>query len=188
MLEQVGGMMGIGSEYHPQPGPGQSASAVLVRQGVSRKSRSNVEPDCGGSSKAFAQNYLYAIEKLSGVALGTDANGMVKGPGPRFGNEARLHGNYCPTERQQAPVRYASSVPGVKKWNGPNIPLHPLRTGLRTWDINTDGVAHYGMIPDFLQDLRNIGIEPQDLTPLFHGAENFARTWERTRRASLLVK
>ena len=27
-------------------------------------------------------------------------------------------------------------------------------TGARTWDINTDGAAHYGLIPDWIEDIR----------------------------------
>src|ERR1019366_8198829 len=32
---------------------------------------------------------------------------------------------------------------------GPNAPLERSRAGTREWDVNLDGVAHYGLIPDF---------------------------------------
>jgi hypothetical protein len=40
------------------------------------------------------------------------------------------------------------------------------------------------MMPDFLQDLRNIGISPGNLNPLFRSAEDYIQMWEKTERAS----
>ncbi len=40
------------------------------------------------------------------------------------------------------------------------------------------------MLPDFFQDLSNVGIDPHDLSVLFHSAENFARMWTRSIDAS----
>ena len=33
-------------------------------------------------------------------------------------------------------------------------------SGERSYDINTDGVAHYGLYPDWIEDLRMIAGEP----------------------------
>jgi hypothetical protein len=63
---------------------------------------------------------------------------------------------------------------------GDNLPLKRCRTGYKQWDINFEGVAHYGMIPDFLQDLSNVGVDPDDLSVLFKSAEHFAQMWTRT--------
>lgn len=52
------------------------------------------------------------------------------------------------------------------------------------WDFNTDGMAHYGLMPDFLQDLRNIGLTPMQLTYLFRSAEDYIQMWEKTEKAS----
>jgi microsomal dipeptidase-like Zn-dependent dipeptidase len=57
--------------------------------------------------------------------------------------------------------------------------LKPATLQGRTWDINFDGVAHYGMLPDFFQDLRAVGMTRQDLEPLFRGAEAYIRMWEK---------
>jgi hypothetical protein len=46
------------------------------------------------------------------------------------------------------------------------------------------GLAHYGMIPDFLQDARNIGLTDRDLTPLFRSAEDYIQMWEKCERRS----
>lgn len=49
----------------------------------------------------------------------------------------------------------------------------------RDFDINLDGLAHYGMLPDFIQDLKNSGMGEADLQPLFRSAEEYIRVWER---------
>jgi hypothetical protein len=60
-----------------------------------------------------------------------------------------------------------------------NIPLSRSVAGRRDFDINVDGVAHYGMFADFLQDLRNIGLLESDLSVLFRSAEDYIGVWER---------
>ena len=52
-------------------------------------------------------------------------------------------------------------------------------SGDRRFDINVDGMAHYGMLPDFLQDLRNVGLPRECLSPLFSSAEAYIALWER---------
>ena len=34
------------------------------------------------------------------------------------------------------------------------VTLDRERTGQRTWDLNTDGVANYGLVPDWIADMR----------------------------------
>ncbi len=62
---------------------------------------------------------------------------------------------------------------------GNNTPLRRSTAGDRAFDINVDGIAHYGLLPDFFQDLRNSGLTHADLAPLFRSAEDYIRTWER---------
>ena len=67
------------------------------------------------------------------------------------------------------------------KWeamNGDNRPLDRCKAGpRRDFDINLDGMAHYGMLPDFLQDVRNIGLTAEDLVPLFRSAYDYVQMW-----------
>lgn len=35
------------------------------------------------------------------------------------------------------------------------------------------------MLPDFLHDLKQVGVNPQDMSPLFNSAEAFPTTWTR---------
>ena len=64
--------------------------------------------------------------------------------------------------------------------DGDNPPLTRCKIGpRRDFDINIDGMAHYGMLPDLLQDLRNAGMEPADFGPLFRSAEDYVQMWEK---------
>lgn len=51
--------------------------------------------------------------------------------------------------------------------------------GTRTFDINMDGLAHVGMLPDFIADLETLGLTERDLKPLLKSAEGYIRMWER---------
>jgi microsomal dipeptidase-like Zn-dependent dipeptidase len=73
------------------------------------------------------------------------------------------------------------------KWQqmkGDNPPLVRSTAGpRRDYDINLDGMAHYGMLPDLLQDVRNAGLTPEDLTPLFRSAYDYIQMWDKCRAA-----
>jgi microsomal dipeptidase-like Zn-dependent dipeptidase len=65
---------------------------------------------------------------------------------------------------------------------GPNEPLSRSFAGRRQFDVNLDGVAHYGMIPDFFQDSANVAraAGADDLVPpLFRSAERYLQMWRR---------
>jgi len=79
------------------------------------------------------------------------------------------------------------------KWqqmDGDNPPLDRSFAGeRRDFDINIDGMAHYGMLPDLLQDMRNSGLTPADLAPLFRSAYDYVQMWDKCQqRAAELVK
>jgi hypothetical protein len=52
------------------------------------------------------------------------------------------------------------------------------KTGTRVFDINEMGVAHYGLYPDWVEDLRHIAGD-QIVDDLSHGAEAYLEMWER---------
>jgi hypothetical protein len=56
-------------------------------------------------------------------------------------------------------------------------------TGVRTWDINTEGVEHYGLYPDWVQDVQvqanQVGDGKAFTTDVQNGAEAFLQMWER---------
>jgi microsomal dipeptidase-like Zn-dependent dipeptidase len=69
-----------------------------------------------------------------------------------------------------------------------NEPLRRCKTGTREWDYNLEGLAHYGLIPDFLQDCKNVGLTAQQLKPLFNSAEDYIKMWEKAESAKLNVR
>lgn len=49
----------------------------------------------------------------------------------------------------------------------------------RDFDINMDGMAHYGLLPDLLQDLWNIGMPKPVMNSLYQSAHDFIEVWAR---------
>ncbi len=47
------------------------------------------------------------------------------------------------------------------------------------WDVNLDGLANEGLMPDVWQDMRNVGVSWEQLEPMFNAAGDFIDTWER---------
>jgi microsomal dipeptidase-like Zn-dependent dipeptidase len=138
-----------------------------------------VPNDCGNSSKVFAQRYLQTVKEMGGVgvALGSDFNGMTQHPGPRFGAEAcRSSSKKGSWTLDGAPqtnhVQYPFTISGFGNFGR-------QETGDRTFDINYDGLAHVGLIPDFLADLKKVGMTDSDLDPLFDSAEAYIQMWEK---------
>jgi hypothetical protein len=47
------------------------------------------------------------------------------------------------------------------------------------WDYNLDGLENIAMYPDLFQDMRNVGVQWEQLGPLFHAAQDYLSTWQR---------
>jgi len=57
--------------------------------------------------------------------------------------------------------------------------------GNKSWNYNTDGVAHYGMLWDFLQDVASLpGGAAMVNNNFMYGADYFYRTWQRAETLS----
>ncbi|WP_404961326.1 discoidin domain-containing protein [Streptomyces sp. 147326] len=92
-----------------------------------------------------------------GYGYGTDMNGVGGWPGPRGADTPN-------------PVRYP-----FRSTDGGSV-IDKQTTGVRTWDLNTDGASHYGLVPDWIEDIRITG--GQDVVDdLFRGAESYLTTW-----------
>jgi microsomal dipeptidase-like Zn-dependent dipeptidase/PKD repeat protein len=134
-----------------------------------------VRDDCRYSSKTFAQAYAYAVDVMEApVAMGSDFNGVAGHFGPRFGNEA------CGGDLTEQSQQYAAG----------NRLEYPFRlggfgtfdkqvTGDKVFDYNVDGMAHIGLLPDFVADLETVGMAQSDLSMMFRSAEHYVRVWER---------
>ena len=87
-------------------------------------------------------------------------------------------------ERDDDVVRWHKKIGAIwQKWQdmqGNNPPLERNLAGpRRDFDINLDGLAHIGLLPDFLQDIRNQGLDIADFAPLFRGANDYVAAWSK---------
>ena len=96
---------------------------------------------------------------LFGVGYGSDNNGLGAQPGPRAGATAN-------------PVTYPYTT-----FDG-GTTMDRQQSGTRVYDVNVDGVAHYGMFPDYIEDLRMIAGD-QIVDDMANGAEAYLQMWER---------
>jgi hypothetical protein len=91
-----------------------------------------------------------------GIGWGADMNGFAHQGDPRKGGD----------------VTYP-----FKSFDGRQT-IDKQRSGQRVYDINVDGVAHYGLFPDWVEDLRHIGGQ-EVVDDLGRGAEAYLQMWER---------
>jgi microsomal dipeptidase-like Zn-dependent dipeptidase len=156
---------------------------------------SHIANDCGNSSKGFAFAFHYAQDLVpGGVGLATDMT-FIPTVSPRFGDHPcegyksfqhgqTQHANHRDRDKphdQKDPVWYVG-VPLIRKTNQKD-PLKPYVMDDRTFEFNRDGLAHFGLIPDMLQDLKNVEMPKRDLQALFGSAEAYLEMWERVERA-----
>jgi hypothetical protein len=59
------------------------------------------------------------------------------------------------------------------------------KTGNRTWDYTTEGVAHYGLMADFMKDVRERNLAVHNR--LMDSAEYFAQMWEKADKQKTTV-
>jgi microsomal dipeptidase-like Zn-dependent dipeptidase len=129
------------------------------------------------TSHSWAHAYLYALEVMGdqgGVAIGTDFNGLAQQPRGRFA------GTPIGTPRR---VQYGRD----SMLQTTTLLTRSDRPGKKSFDVNTDGLAHYGLLPDFLRDVANQFGSDEPLVPFFRSAQRFIETWERCERASAHV-
>jgi hypothetical protein len=125
-----------------------------------------VAPYAGDSTGFFAkwQRHLGWADKRYywGFGYGADINGLGAQGEPRGTSVANK-------------VTYPfTGLGGVK--------IYQQHSGQRVYDINADGVAHYGLYPDWIQDLLKIGGAvngPRIQHDLARGAEAYLQMWER---------
>ncbi len=60
-------------------------------------------------------------------------------------------------------------------------------TANRTWDINTDGVAHYGLWPDYIRSWTLAGMTTQEMQTFMSSAEQFTEMWEKCEKRKAFV-
>jgi hypothetical protein len=122
-----------------------------------------VTPYAGGSG-GFVSNWRQHREWADedfyfGFGYGADTNGFGSQGGPRGTDIAN-------------PVRYPFKGLG-------GVTIDKQRSGTREpYDINADGVAHYGLYPDWIEDLRRQAGD-EIVEDMARGPEAYLQMWER---------
>nr|MDQ3725301.1 Coagulation factor 5/8 type domain-containing protein [Actinomycetota bacterium] len=95
-----------------------------------------------------------------GIGFGADANGFHAQPPARGAGQPNA-------------VTYP-----FKSLDG-RVTFDRQVSGQRVYDVNVDGVAHYGLYPDWMEQLRLLAGQPI-AEDLMSGAEAYLQTWERS--------
>jgi len=139
-----------------------------------------LQQNCSYSTTEWAQAYLYGVKAMDGapVAMGSDFNGIAGHVGPRFGNGACAgdQGQRVLQERANNRLMYPFTLPGFGTFDR-------QVSGQKTYDFNVDGLAHIGLLPDMVADLKNIGVSDEQLQPLFGSAQAYINMWSAVFRA-----
>jgi microsomal dipeptidase-like Zn-dependent dipeptidase len=116
--------------------------------------------DSEGFVEKWRQHLTWADPRYYfGFGYGADINGLGAQGDPR-GSSA------------EDPVTY----PFYSKLG--RVTVDKQVSGKRVYDLNTDGVAHYGLYPDWFQDLENLAGD-DITTDMSRGAEAYLQMWER---------
>lgn len=106
-------------------------------------------------------DYLQVVETtpyVHGVGIATDMSGLGVQAPPR-------------KDAQQNPMQYPFTTEFGLRFD-------KQVSGNRVFDINKDGVAHYGLLPDHIQDIREHGSN-RIYNALMNSAEAYLQMWER---------
>ena len=121
-----------------------------------------VTPYAGGSTSfvnEWRKHALWADDRyFFGFGYGADTNGLGSQGAPR-GADA------------ENPVTYPFTGFG-------GVTVGRQQSGTRTYDINTDGLAHYGLYPDWVEDLRRQAGDGI-VADMERGPEAYLQMWER---------
>jgi microsomal dipeptidase-like Zn-dependent dipeptidase len=188
-IKNVGGMIAAMLKDDVQDTDSKGQAKMWFYAGT--KPGGAVLNSCRHSSRSFADAYQYAVDIMGGsVALGSDFNGSAGHFGPRFGSEAcggwpeATIDDPFPAEvggrraerswqyRKTNKLQYPFTFPGFGTFQ-------KQVTGLKTFDYNVDGMAHIGLLPDFVKDLEVIGLAQGYTNELWRSAEAFVQVWER---------
>lgn len=111
-------------------------------------------------AKILELKQFQSPDHFFGVGFGTDTGGFSALPGPRGDASAN-------------PLRYPfSSYDGA-------VTFTRQQSGERVYDLNSDGVAHYGLFADLVTDMQGQDNGADALTYFFRSAEAYLEMWEQ---------
>jgi microsomal dipeptidase-like Zn-dependent dipeptidase len=138
-------------------------------------------PGSHATERNLTANQYAAIGRLHGMAgIGSCSNNAAQWIGMYQGVLQSMGANAC--------CGFGTDTDGVQ----PGMPPRPGSTvhyddsfprsslGTKSWDYNKDGVAHYGMLPDFLRDVGALPSGNLVTNNLMSGADYFLQTWKKS--------
>lgn len=126
---------------------------------------SNLPDEPSPATVSFIQQLKAAHLEVNGTldkfatGLGCDINGLHEQPAPREDALAK-------------PLKYP-----FKSYDG-RVTFERQISGERIFDLNVDGVSHYGLYPDFIADMRQQPGGEESVKYLFRSAEAYLQFWE----------
>ncbi len=142
--------------------PEKDSDRILQTGGII----SNLPDDPSPVTVAFIQDLEALYREIHGstaglsTGLGSDINGIHNQPPPRDDAGTR-------------PLTYP-----FRSFDG-QVVFERQVTGERMFDLNVDGVAHYGLYPDYIADMRMQPGGEAALGYLFRSAEGYLQAWQR---------
>ncbi|HLR16605.1 MAG TPA: hypothetical protein VK099_01915, partial [Alcanivoracaceae bacterium] len=115
---------------------------------------------------------VHPTSEMIAMSISSDVNGMASQPGP--------------ASEQYPQVQYPFTLFEGEAWSSDLFAgIEPITfeqsaapQGDRYFDINTEGVAHYGMYADWVESLSLSG-DKEALDILFQSAEKYLQMWEK---------
>lgn len=133
-----------------------------------------MQSDAASFADRWAQRRQWATDLAPegvefGMGFGADTNGFASQPGPR--------------PDPATPLAYDG---GFEAPIG-DVTLYQQVSGLRSFDVNIDGIAHYGLYADWFRELQlaadeqhgDLGGGDQLLADMLRGSEHYLSMWER---------
>jgi microsomal dipeptidase-like Zn-dependent dipeptidase len=147
--------------------------------------------DCAMSSKGFLRSFRYALDSMhdTGVGLASDFT-FIPSVAPRFGPNACWGASKKGFDSEKNETWAADQYRRDKQYpetmvkyldENPTAPdaITRYEMGEHPYNFNEEGLANYGLLPDLLQDLKNVSMNPREFEALFTSAQGFVQMWEK---------
>lgn len=149
------------------------AEKLFKTGGIIYDYKSNGQGYTGAVNKAREAHAKSGTSKFFAVGFGADTNGLGSQAGPRGSD--------------REPIRYPFTLFQGPEWDptlfagATPITFDRQRSGERIFDIDKEGQAHYGLIADFVEEVRIEGGRDA-LNALYLSAERYLQMWEQALR------
>jgi microsomal dipeptidase-like Zn-dependent dipeptidase len=139
-----------------------------------------------GSADEWANAYLFLLDVAGGgvsgssgrIAIGSDWNGFAGWPGPRDRCD-KTHEVKYPFDLPKHLV--PAAIGGTLRLNAFEFPKGKL------WEYDKTGLAHVGLLPDFFENVRKLGLNDSDLEPIYRSARGVVELWKSARNDPKVV-